>query len=60
MADGFGETIRERVRQGILDGVSSIPSTDVLRGTQRTVTSTAADLLRGGLAALLGDDEPKS
>jgi hypothetical protein len=50
----MGETIRERVRQGILDGVAAIPSLDVVRGAQKTVADAAVELVRGGLSSLLG------
>lgn len=50
----LGETIQQRVRQGILDGVAGIPSMEVLRGTQKTVADAAVELVRGGLSSLLG------
>lgn len=49
--------IREKVRQGVLDGVAAIPSAEVLKGTGRTVTDTAADLVKGGISALLGGSD---
>jgi len=50
----LGETIRRQVRQGILDGVAAIPSGELLRNTQRGLTDTAAELVRGGLSSILG------
>lgn len=50
----LGDTIQERVRQGILDGVAAIPSMDLLRGTQKSVADAAVELVRGGLSSLLG------
>ena len=50
----LAQRVGEKVRQGVLDGVASIPSTEVLRGTQRSVVKTAADLIEDGLSALLG------
>lgn len=50
----LGETIQERVRQGILDGIAAIPSMDLLRGTQSSLADAAVELVRGGLSSLLG------
>lgn len=59
LEDELGQLIRARVRQGVLDAVASLPSTNVLRETQRTVVKTAADLLEGGLASLWGEKPKK-
>jgi len=53
----FGREIQLRVREGIVDGVTSLPSAEVLGRTQRTVTGTAADLFRAGLGTLFGTPE---
>ena len=37
-----------------MEGVASLPSTEVLRGTGQTLTSTAGDLVKSGLDTLLG------
>lgn len=55
MEEEMGQLIRARVRQGVLDAVTALPSTNVLRETQKTVVRTATDLVEGGLSALLGD-----
>jgi hypothetical protein len=51
----LGTLIRDKVRQGVLDAVASIPSTGTLKEAQKTVLRTAADLVEGGLAALWGE-----
>lgn len=55
MQEEMGQLIRARVRQGVLDAVTALPSTNVLRETQKTVARTAADLVEGGLSALWGE-----
>lgn len=57
VGEGLGREIQERVRRGVLEGVSSISTADVLRGTQRGLTETAAGLVRGGLSSILGPGE---
>lgn len=58
LEDELGQLIRARVRQGVLDAVASLPSTNVLRETQKTMVRTAGDLVEGGLAVLWGE-KPK-
>lgn len=59
----LGDLLRERVRQGVLDAVRSLPAPNIIRETQRSVVRTATDLVEGGLSSLLGDrrrdDEPE-
>lgn len=53
----WGATIEERVRRGVVEGVKSLPSTEVIRGARRTLTDTAMDLVRGGLDTLAGPSD---
>ena len=48
----WGATVQERVRRGVVEGVESLPSTEVIRGAGRTLTDTAMDLVRRGLDTL--------
>lgn len=59
LEDELGQLIRARVRQGVLDAVASLPSSNVLRETQKTMVRTASDLVEGGLAALWGEKPKK-
>lgn len=52
--EALGAIVEERVRQGVLKGVASIPTTDVLTDTTRTVAKTSVELANKGLSALLG------
>ena len=49
----LGEIMEERVRRGVVDGVSSLPSAEVVRSTSRAVARTGAELVEHGLSALL-------
>jgi hypothetical protein len=51
----LGDLLRERVRQGVLDAVKSLPAPNLIRETQRSVVRTATDLVEGGLSSLLKD-----
>lgn len=55
----LGTTVETKVRQGVLDGVSSIPSPEVLRDTTRTVARTGVALAEEGLKTLLGGPRPR-
>lgn len=57
--EGLGDVIRERVRQGVIDAVRSLPAPNLVREAQRSVRRTAADLVEGGLGALLGAERRK-
>ncbi len=50
----LGRTVEERVKKGVLDGVASIPSTEMLQSTTRAAAQTGVDLVGAGLNALLG------
>ena len=54
LQEEFGAALQERVRRGVVEGVASIPSTEVLRGTGQTLSAVAGDLVRSGLDSLLG------
>ena len=60
LQEELGAALQERVRRGVVEGVASIPSTAVLKGTGQTLTATAGDLVRGGLSSFLGTsaDDP--
>ena len=49
-----GETIERRVRQGVLDAVASLPSSEVIQGTTQSAVKTGVDLVEAGLSAFLG------
>jgi len=53
LQEEFGTMIQERVRRGVVEGVASIPSAEVLKGTGQTLSATAADLVRNSLDTLL-------
>lgn len=55
----LGEEIERRVRQGVIDGVSSIPSAEVLENATRTATRTGAAIIGDGISALLGSKNKK-
>ncbi len=52
--EDYGEEIRERVRQGIVDGVAAIPSSETIREGTRSLAKTGADIVSAGLETLLG------
>lgn len=55
----LGAEIERRVRQGIIDGVSSIPSAEVLENATRTATRTGAAIIGEGISAILGRKNKK-
>ena len=44
-----GPEIEQRVRKGVLDGIKSLPSREVLRDTTRTIARTGLDIVGDGL-----------
>jgi hypothetical protein len=54
LQEELGAAVQDRVRRGVVEGISSISSPEVLRGTRRALTATASDLMRSGLDTLLG------
>jgi|GEM_PF-3294382 len=49
----IGPIIEARVKQGVRDGVASIPSREVIRETTRTIAKTGADIVGDTLKPLL-------
>ncbi len=49
-----GETIETRVRQGVLDAVASLPTSEVIQETTQSVVRTGVDLVEAGLSTFLG------
>lgn len=54
LQEELGAELQERVRRGVVEGVASIPSAEVLKGTGQALSATAGDLVRSGLDAFLG------
>lgn len=50
----FGDEVEERVRRGVLSGVASIPSTEVMREGTRSLAKTGMEIMEVGLDTLLG------
>ncbi len=50
----LGDEVEKRVRQGIVDGVAAIPSSEVVQGATRTVARTGAEILGAGLDTIFG------
>lgn len=44
-----GPEIEQRVRQGVLEGIKSLPTREVLRDTTRTIAKTGLDIVGDGL-----------
>ncbi len=55
----LGDEIEQRVRQGVVDGVSSIPSAEVLQSATRTASKTGAAIIGDGIAAILARKNDK-
>ncbi len=53
-AEKLGKNIETRVRQGVLDAVASLPSTEVIQETTQSVVKTGVDLMEAGLSTFLG------
>ena len=50
----IGADIETRVRQGVLDAVASLPSSEVIQETTHNVVQTGVDLMEAGLSTFLG------
>lgn len=48
------QQIETSVKKGIVEGIQSLPSVDVLRGTTRTMAKTGAELMGGGFNTIFG------
>ena len=44
-SDVIGERVEEAVRQGLIEGVSALPTREVLEGTTRTLARTSAEMV---------------
>ncbi len=44
-----GPAIEQRVKQGVLEGIKSLPTREVLRDTTRTIAKTGLDIVGDGL-----------
>jgi transposase len=55
----LGDEIEQRVRQGVVNGVASIPSAEVLQSATRTASKTGAAIIGEGIAAILGRKNDK-
>ncbi len=49
-----GDLIEARVRQGMLEAIASIPSSQVILKTTDTVVKTSVDIVEAGLSTFLG------
>ena len=52
--DRAGDVVEDRVRQGVLKAVASLPSSEVIQGTTQNVVRTGVDLVEAGLQTFLG------
>lgn len=52
--EDFSRSIERSVRKGLLDGVSALPSREVLQDTTRTIARTGMELVGDSLTAWLG------
>ncbi|HEX9733463.1 MAG TPA: hypothetical protein VGG06_15945 [Thermoanaerobaculia bacterium] len=50
----FGQRLEVHVKKGIVDGVTAIPSSEVLRESTRSLARTGAEAVSAGLERLLG------
>ena len=49
----IGPTIEESIKKGVKDGITAIPSREVIRETTRTIAKTSADIVGDTLKPLL-------
>lgn len=54
IGDALEARVREGVRKGVLEGVSQIPSAEVLRGTTESMVRTGQSLVEKGVGTILG------
>lgn len=50
----FGERLEGHVRRGIVDGVTALPSSEVIREGTRSLAKTGLEVMSAGLGSLLG------
>lgn len=58
-ADLMAVKVEEAVRRGIVDGVTSLPTREVLQGTTRNIARTSVEIVEGHLGSLFGRRRPK-
>ena len=49
-----GKTLQARVRQGVLDGVAALPSSEVIQGTTQSAVRAGVDIVEAGIKTFLG------
>ncbi|GAA5317583.1 MAG: hypothetical protein AseanaTS_27880 [Candidatus Pelagadaptatus aseana] len=52
--DSLSKEVRESVRQGVLQAVTEIPTTDTLKGTTQTMAKTGVEIMGMGLDVMRG------
>lgn len=58
-ADLMAAKVEEAVRRGIVDGVTSLPTREVLQGTTRNIARTSVEIVEERLGQLFGRRRPK-
>lgn len=58
-ADLMAAKVEEAVRRGIVDGVTSLPTREVLQGTTRNIARTSVEIVEDRLGSLFGRRRPK-
>ena len=53
-ADLMAEKVEEGVRRGVIDGVTSIPTREVLQGTTRNIARTSVEIVESWLGQIFG------
>lgn len=53
-SDVLGERVERSVRKGVVDGVTSLASREVLSGTTRNIARSGAGMVEDGLGWILG------
>ncbi|MBZ2188093.1 hypothetical protein K8B33_03220 [Alcanivorax sp. JB21] len=53
-ADLMAVKVEEAVRRGIVDGVTSLPTREVLQGTTRNIARTSVEIVEERLGSLFG------
>ena len=53
-ADLMAEKVEEGVRRGVIDGVTSIPTREVLQGTTRNIARTSVEIVESRLGQIFG------
>jgi hypothetical protein len=54
-----GPEIEQRVKQGILEGIKSLPTREMLRDTTRTIAKTGLDIVGDGLKIATRTTRPR-